>query len=81
MLEPERSSTRLGEYPGDVDPDETLDGDGGPCVVGCCCCHGTVPGGESDCGITFLTGIGKRACDRLTYAHNRKKETDKNNTC
>lgn len=50
VLEPDRSSTWLGEYPGDVEPLDMLDGDGGPC-----CCHGTVPGGESDCGITFLT--------------------------
>lgn len=31
-----------------------LDGDGGPC-----CVHGTVPGGESECGITFLTKYAK----------------------
>lgn len=50
MLEPDRSSTRLGEYPGDVEPDETLDGDGGPC-----CCHVTEPGGDIDWGRTLFT--------------------------
>lgn len=55
MLEPDRSTTRLGEYPGDVEPDDILDGDGGPVVCCDCCCHGTVPGGDNDCGIIFLT--------------------------
>lgn len=55
VLDPDKSTTRLGEYPGDVEPDDILDGDGGPVVCWDCCCHGTVPGGDSDCGIIFLT--------------------------
>lgn len=53
LLEPDKSIPRLGEYPGDVDPDDMLVGDGGPCW----CCHGTVPGGERDWGTTFLTNV------------------------
>lgn len=52
MLDPLKSNVLHGEYPGDVDPDEMLDGDGGAWP---CCCHGTVPGGERDWGTTFLT--------------------------
>jgi len=55
---------RLGEYPGEEQPEDMLVGDGGPVVWAdgccwicwwCCCCQGTVPGGESDCGTTCLT--------------------------
>lgn len=34
MLDPDRSSVLLGEYAlGDVEPEDMLEGDGGPCDV------------------------------------------------
>lgn len=62
MLDPLKSNVLHGEYPGEVDPDEMLDGDGGAWP---CCCHGTVPGGERDWGTTFLTKFS--VCKRENY--------------
>lgn len=56
MLDPLRSSVRLGEYAlaGDVDPEDMLDG-GMPVDCCDCCCQGPAPGGDNDCGITCFT--------------------------